>query len=886
MKNRLFLAWIFVLFLGAMLAAAGCATSSSSSGDDDTSAPDDDASPVADDDASPADDDSVSPVLTHEVDETVTMPGLTSEARVALDSFAIPYIFAGSTHDMAMVLGYMEAEQRFFQIDFLRHTFEGRLCEYLGSLTLDNDVYYRTIFTSNDGQSVLDKIVAALDSPALQYLQGFADGVNFWLAAKRQQNPLQNWPVEYEYFLLKPNDVPDWDVRDTIAVARYQTWDLSETLDYELALTAFAETLPADVYNQVFPRAMATNTTVLPPTQAAAPGDIAPYVSALPRGYRGLERARDFVHRAGRLGRLSSNGKASNNWVVSPSINGGVGYLANDPHLSLTNPSIFMLGYLDDIELGKGQTRSWGALFPGTPAVVIGANKNLAWGETVAGYDVLDVYAEQLTLQDGQPKSVLFNGRQVNVIVSPQTYNLRGASPQTQNIYVVPQHGPILPDSIDGNTAMSFRWTGQDPTLEIETFFELREAASVQDGFTAIDNFKVGAQNFMLQDTGGNIGYFPNAVVPLRTWDLKAHRPWFVLPGDGTCEWSGFIPADQMPQAYNPSPGYLLSANNDINGSAQGDDPTDGKYYWYFSTDIGYRAQRIAQMLGALAAGGDDFTMDAMQTAQLDVRSNWAHDLLGMVLTAIGSDLTGLSADAQNMLTYWTDWDFDTWSGLATSDPQSGPASDAIQRRDAVAAMGFGQFETQLRVSLFGEELTNGGLTAFPYGYDEVLVATKTLLSTDPAAQRDAIVAALNQATATLAARTDFQYKPMSDWYWGRIHNLLLQHLAFGALGLNFMSLGPFAIPGGIHTVHVADYAGDLKDYVVEEGPSLRIIHEFKDGAITTHVHYPGGQLPVPGGPHQQDMLDLYLAQEYYEMPHDVDSVLAATKSMIAFVSP
>jgi penicillin amidase len=883
---RLMMLWCAAC-LGAMVAIVGCGDD-----DDDDNDNDDNNNDTADDD----DDTTVSPVLEFPVDEEIALPGLEGEARVALDEFAIPYIFAGSKHDLALVLGYMEARQRFFQLDFLRHTFEGRLTEYLWKLPLESDIYYRSIFLTRNGNLVFDEIAETLDDDTRAQLQAFADGINAWLDEKRNADPLTDWPKEYEFFFVAPADVPDWEVRDTIALARYQTWDLSSTLDYELDLTYYHDALETDqeLYEKVFTRAMATDTTVLPPTKSAGAKAAPAYRPLLPPGYQGLERTRAFIQRAKAVAGLTHRGKASNNWIISPSINNGVGYLANDPHLNLTYPAIFLLGYLDDKELGGGAIRNWGSIFPGTPAVVIGANENLAWGETVAGYDVTDVYLEQVTLQGGKPKSVLFNGDQVPLIKTTQKFKIRWAAAENVDLYVVPHHGPILPDSLDGNTALSFRWTGHEPTGELLTFLDLREAADVSDGFAAVEHFKVGAQNFVLQDTAGNIGYYPYANVPQRNWDLSDRRPWHVLIGNGSAEWGDYLNPDDLPQALNPERGFLLTANNDINGSAQGDDPTAGDFYWYFSTDIGYRAQRIDEMLSALAAG-KGFTMADMEATQLDVQCNWARDLLAMVQDALDEDLSGLTADARAMLDYLSDWNYELRSGVAGIDPAGEPASDPAERYAAVASMAFAQFEHRLREATFGDDLNQVGV-GFPNGWDETLVALKNLPAEDDLwddvttytieDRRDMVVKALNRAAVDLASRPEFAGADVDQWFWGRVHNLQLGHLAFSALGFHFGDLGPYAIPGGMHTVNVADYAHDGVDYLVDNGPALRIIHEFADGKIVTHIQYPGGQIPVFGDPHQKDMLMRYLNGNYYEMPHDVDSILDHAESMIAFQTP
>ncbi|MCC6157898.1 MAG: penicillin acylase family protein [Deltaproteobacteria bacterium] len=886
------LVWVFALIC-AMTFVAGCGDDD----DDDDSGGDDDADDDTDDDT--GDDDS--PVLDVPPDETIDIPGLSGEARVAFDEYMIPYVFARTTEDAVKVMGYVQAMQRFFQMDFYRHFAQGRLTEIAGDVAIGVDIEQRVNFMAADGRSVFEHIDEAMDAELKTLLENYAEGVNAWLNARRAEPQPIGWPDEYGFFALQPDDVPDWTVIDTISFARYQTWDLSNSLYNEIYLTDWADALPGDLYDTMFTRAMATDTVVLDGAKSAAKsgaksagksGTPSAPQRVLPEGYQGLRRVLESMRANAAFKPVSPNGEASNNWIVSPDINNGVGFLANDPHLSLSYPSVFHLAYMDTKELGAGDMRTWGAMFGGAPIVAIGANENLAWGETVAGFDVLDVYAETLVLDGGEPVAVEFDGGEIDLVKSTESFALPGGGEITQDIYVVPHHGPILPDSIDGTTAMSFRWTGHEPSQEPLAFRQLAVATNVDEGFAAIENFQVGAQNFVLQDTNGDLGYFPNARVPERSW-AATHKPWFVLPGDGSAEWEGDI-AD-MPQVKNPAKGWLVTANNDINGTLQSGDPTDGDHYWYFERDIGYRAQRITEMLTEQLAG-DGITVESTQATQFTVQDNYARDLITATLDVLNSDMTDLSDDAVDMVGFWEDWTFETHSGLAGSDPNGAASDDADVLAAAVAAMGFAEYDIELRVATFGDEVTDAGYD-YPYGWTETQVAILGLLddesndfwddvSTVPVeTRREIIVSAINDTVAAIAGWDEFDGAPIEDWLWGRKHHLMLGHVAFSAFGLPGFDLGPFAIPGSDNTPNVAGYDESNTDFETTSGPSLRIIHEFVDGEITTHVHYPGGQIPVTGDPNQQDMLANWLTGDYYEMPHAVQPILDATEYMMAFVS-
>ncbi|MBZ0270604.1 penicillin acylase family protein [bacterium] len=902
---------VLVTLLALALFAPGCSCGDDDD-DDDGGVPtdDDDDDTEGDDDAD--DDDDSSPVLDYPVDETIELPGMTGEARVAVDSLGIPYVFAESDLDLARVLGYVEASYRIFQMDFLRRLAQGRIAEIAGSIAIDTDVYQRAAFMSSDGTSVLDKIEDDLDPALNDYIHAYAEGVNAWLADIREMWPAEEtpWPEEYGFVALSPDQVPDWTVRDTLSIARYQTWDLSESLGDDMTNTERADALGAALYAKAFPTGIAEDTTVLKDGDMAkksAPYHAGQMAKVLPDGFKGLSRAIARVREAKEWGAIAgAERRASNNWTLSPDINGGVGFLANDPHLSLTFPSIFILGYMDTKELGGGGgVRAWGSIFPGTPLVVIGANDNLAWGETVAGYDVLDVYAENVNFSGDEPVSVDFDGGTVPVIkVSEEFYALHDDTPEMRDIYLVPHHGPIIPDSIDtdAETALSFRWTGHEPTQEAKAFDGLHRAGDVTAGLEAVDNFKVGAQNFVLQDTQGNIGYFPNANVPNRDWDLDTYKPWFVLPGDGSAEWDGFIPASDVARIQNPDRGWIATANNDIYGTLVDGNPINDEHYWYVERAIGFRAARIEALLDEQMNDGG-FTLDSMMATQLDIYWMYAARWLEAVLDIIG-DPGALPADQQDALEYLANWSGNAVTGLDGDDPaSSAPSSDEDERNDAVAAMIFAEFESQLIENTFADEFDDAGLDSVSRSEatrlallwlleagveDDVFDDTSTGGTED---RRDTVLAALADALAAIPTykRRDLDPAPafdgvdMDEWFWGRLHVVSLSHIAFDPFGIDIFNRGPFARSGGLYTVNVANASG-LGGYTVGSGPSLRIIHQFEDGAITTWAHIPGGMKPVAGDPNELDLMQMWLDGEYYEMPHAPQPILDATVTMKAFV--
>ena len=136
---------------------------------------------------------------------------------------------------------------------------------------------------------------------------------------------------------------------------------------------------------------------------------------------------------------------------------------------------------------------------------------------------------------------------------------IAGSAPLEYDVLIVPQHGPIVPTIVNHAVvppdptkgAMSVEWTGFKPTNELPAVLTgFLRATNVEDFRTAIRDFAVGAQNWVVADTSGNIFYTTQSQIPLRdkrayTWDpatFTGTLPCFVEPGDGTAEWIGPVP--------------------------------------------------------------------------------------------------------------------------------------------------------------------------------------------------------------------------------------------------------------------------------------------------------------------------------------------------------
>jgi penicillin amidase len=578
-----------------------------------------------------------------------------------------------------------------------------------------------------------------------------------------------------------------------------------------------------------------------------------------------------------------------------------------------------------------------GVTFPGAPVVLIGHNGKLAWGVTNVGYDVTDYFVEVLNAQGevlhpapGEPpfKPVVTVTEQFGIRTSPGGVIVL----QPVDIRVVPWHGPVLPGSrAPGDSfELSVQWTGQNPTQEVLAFWQLNSATTVDDAFQALNWFEVGAQNFVLADTAGNIGYYPHAWVPIRP---AGCIPWAPMPGDGSCDWTGRIADFDLPQARNPAAGWLATANNDITGSTVDNDPLTSPppyppdQYLYYINDLGYRHARIAQRLTEKAGG---YTLDDMTAIQSDVHSLFAEALVPALLAwwssfdCVFTDVDGSGecaaalsdlglTPAADLLAAWAaagPQQFQTPTGLATSNPAGAATADASERQAAAASMLFHALVPRLARLILDDDLGSHGYSVSSW-FDSQVVAkylvalggyargsppavpllTEALgasLCIGPSGDEtcaDMAVLALQEAVAFLSAQPEFGSSANpQDWLWGRLHRAFFRSNLSPTTTL--LDYGPFANDGGLHTVDVANFSWSNDGpggFTQGSGANVRFAAEVGSSSIRWRAVIPGGQSGFAGDANYMDQIPAYLANQPGDQPYARSEVEAAASRSLVF---
>jgi len=866
------------------------------------------------------------------IDNEMAFASLEGSVEVIWDEWGVPHIYGidGEPGDAMFVQGYVTASDRLWEMDLIRKFAEGKLTELLGLLMpfiLSQDVYSRTIFTTPRGNRIEDELADHLRDKAPEIyamLVRYSDGVNAFLEDLKAGRNGAELPAEFRWLLFKPASIAPWRPQDSLAIGRYQQWDLSASMGSDLRHlekhTALLEAevegrIPAGTYLDTIRSVPIEPTYVLPGyyEKAAAKGDPGSDGAGSGSGPAGNELLQGIDRE--RLGRMAEAyekiagqrlDKGSNNWVVSGAgTRSGYPLIANDPHLALYCPPIFYELHMDDKTFMGGNVSFGGVNFPGLPGAIIGHTDRVGWAVTYVGYDVLDVYVEDVTTPTDfptSPRTVKFRGQDVEVVTIMEDFCIRGeAEPMRLPIEIVPHHGPQLPDPdpLDDVTGlpsvenMTMRWTGGEPTLEMVTVDKLSTLQDMDDFFEALATFDVGAQNFVGASVDGEIGFYPHAKVPMR--DPRALTaetpPWMPLPGTGEYEWltnaSGavrFIPDGELPRARNPGAGRIVTANNDQAGVTADNDPLDDAHYLYRQAAMGTRAARITELVDeAIDSGGMSF--EEMKAIQQDTVSFTARHLVPALQKALDDALdgvlTGGGSDPRlaEVRMRLAGWGLTHPTGTDVAGFRDSPPT-AEEIAESVGATLFNAWLVRFIHGIFDDEYAEAGLSSL-YIADAIRAAVHLLEDvektnpnfkvntldpatgesrlfddiTTPTTEKaaDIMIAAMIDALDFLESALGTPY--MGAWKWGLLHRTYYYHTLFDQAGLPLFNVPStpladgctaYPAPGGYATPNPGSFWGrDEEDFYFSSGPVVRFVIRMEPDNVYMESVLPGGQRGV-----------------------------------------
>lgn len=525
--------------------------------------------------------------------------GLGAAVEVRFDGWGVPHVRAASGRDLAAALGWLHANDRFFQMELGRRAAAGRLSELLGDRTVELDRSFRELRL----RRAAERLWEGASDESRDWLVAYASGVNAWLTARGT-----DLPPELELLGARPEP---WEPVDSLGFVLLMARDLS-----------FWDGRPEEVrfgWLRAFGPERARQ--LVGPPAAEIPAAIA----ALAAG-----SSPAVASSVAPAGSTSSPDLAagSNNWAVGAERSAtGSALVANDPHLALRLPGVWFEAHLvaPDYEVS-------GVTIPGTPGVVIGRTARLAWAFTNVMLDDHDLFFEQL---DATGAQVRRGAGWSPVKRETSVIRVRGGA-EVRLELAETDRGPLLPaDPARRLPARSLAWTAYEPADPLKALTALARASRVEEVPAAIGSFVCPAQNLVVGDVQGGLLHAVLGRLPHRL----AGDGRFPSPGwDPAYGWNGLLPASENPVRRAPADGMLVTANNDSWGSTR-------PAALVADFDSPHRADRIASRLGERR----DWTAEALVAVQTDVTSRYALE----VVSAIAGDYRGEAGRAYRELRAW-----------------------------------------------------------------------------------------------------------------------------------------------------------------------------------------------------------------------------------------
>jgi penicillin G amidase len=762
---------------------------------------------------------------------TVEVLGLQRDVRVVRDRFGVPQVYAHNAEDLFFAQGYVQAQDRFFQMDFRRHVASGRLAELFGRQALPTDMLVRTM----GWREVAEREFALLDADTRRYLEAFSEGVNAYLEGRA---PSQ---ISLEYAVLGLGGLhyapEEWTPVDSLVWLKAMAWELRSNMQDEIHRTLASSVLPDHRIAELYPgypvrrhRPVVQGGAVVDgvfrqvaPSQPSPPSRRparAAFSSAVVDEVRGLRRVSAGLPQL--LG--SGPGIGSNAWAVSGRrTSTGQPLLANDTHLAPSVPGAWYQMGLHCTPVGPGCPFDVsGFTFAGLPGVVIGHNRRIAWGFSNLNADVTDLYLEKVN-----GSTYRYAGRDLPLRRRRETFRVAGGDDVTITVRST-RHGPLISDvdeqlravaglgaarlpgggleqtgSDSTRLAVALRWTALEPGRTADAIFAMNTARSWRGFRDAARSFAVPAQNLVYADVDGHIGYQAPGEIPVRR---AGSGDWPVPGWDPAYEWARQpVPFRALPHELDPPEGYVVAANQAVV------DPSSYPYRLGSAFSYGYRSQRLVTLIERELS----LTVDEAAQMQMDSRNANAATLVPYLLDLnIGPHYV---RQGQRVLEDW----------------------NLRQPADSAGAAFFNVVWRNLLAETFHDQLPPA---AWPDGSDRWFVVVRGLLN-DPRSPwwddrstedvretRDDIL-----ITAMTLARYEMTRRQARDprlWTWGHLHELELVHPGLGTSGNGLVEAlfnrGPVEIGGGDSLVNATGWTA-TQGYAADWAPSMRMVVSLGD---------------------------------------------------------
>ncbi len=767
--------------------------------------------------------------------------GLGADAKIVVDFWGIPHIFAANVHDAFFLQGYNAARDRLWQIDLWRKRGFGLLAKDFGPSYVAQDRAARMFLFRGD----MGREWASYGPNAKTIAEAFVQGVNAFVQETREGT--QPLPPEFAVAGNKPDL---WSIDD---IVRIRSHGLTRNVEMEVlrSLVACAGGLDA---TRLIAKLQPEWRTQIPDgfDPCSIPKDVlkdyhlaTQSVSFAPAGakkaelFDGDDSFAQAIRNADTIG--------SNNWTVSGKRTAtGRPILGSDPHRAHSVPS---LRYI--VQLNAPGLNVIGAGEPALPGISIGHNDKIAFGLTIFPVNQEDLYVE--ALNPDNPNQYRFGNGWEDIRTIHEMVEVKGEAPRDIEMQFT-RHGPVLATDPANHRAFSMCSVWFEPgTSAYFGSSDYMTAQNWNEFLAAMRRWGAPSENQVYADTAGNIGWIPGGMAPRR---LTYDGLWPV-PGDGRYEWQGFILQSELPMEYNPARGYVATANQD---NLPPDYPVDKRRIGFDGWADPARWQRITEVLSSKPK----LTLADSMDLQNDDTA-----MLGRRLVEL---LRPLQSDDQNVMRGLQL--LKNWDSKDTADSAAAAVYEVWISKHLPYALVDAVVPKPARPLL--NDLNEISVTAMV----DLLEHPDPSFGSDPDGARDAIL--LRSLGSAVGEVTELLGENSSEWRWGRLHHALFDHALEPLAGSSMraqMHVGPLEIGGASNVVHATSYRAS--DFSVTSGASFRMVLDVGQWDNSRTINTPG-QSGDPDSPHYRDLAPLWANGEYVPLLYSRQAVEAAANEVIA----
>lgn len=538
------------------------------------------------------------------------------EYEIERDEYGVPHVNGKTDKDASFGFGFAQTEDDYDNIEFAIKMARGTLSDFdfslesistlyslvtgkgdiLSNLSAIKGVELDFLIKFMNVKEIVTEKKDLIDQNIINYLRGYADGINYWAALNPNRVDQSIFPVSEDDLL----------VGMVFRMPLFYGFDhyIEELIDL-LTVEEITETTRNSLSHQ-------------------------PLIASV----------KSHFNPSGSNAFAVSKKRSANNETL----------LVINSHQPLTGPVAW---YEAHIKSDEG-LNIMGGTFPGSPFIHVGFNEFLGWGATVNQPDLGDIY--ELVINPENENQYSLDGKWLDLRVVKQNFRVKLFGPFAINYPLdmyFSKHGPVLKD---GAKAYALRYVGMEDINQVTEWYRLNKARNFQEWTSALRMQEIASLNLIYADKEDNIYFVHNVKSPIRDNNYDWTK---VLPGDRSdLIWTDFHSFDDIPQIKNPGSGYLFSTNQNPFFVTEKEDnlnPDQFTNTFGFQTRTTNRAHRAYELFSI----DNDITYEEISSIKHDNKFSYnsrQYEFMKKIFNADFSENKKLQ-DAQKFL---QDWDLGT----------------------------------------------------------------------------------------------------------------------------------------------------------------------------------------------------------------------------------